>query len=97
MRCLDSVIEATNMNLMQLQEAVEDRRAWRALLHGVTRSWTRLNDKSRPKNGRTGAKILVRTPPPDWTCNNGLELKEAGFRLNIRKNFLSVRAVRQWK
>ena len=36
MRWLDSVTEATNMNLTQLREAVEDRRAWRALVHGVT-------------------------------------------------------------
>ena len=43
-RWLDSVIKATNMNLTQLQEAVEDRRAWRALVHGVTKSRTRLND-----------------------------------------------------
>ena len=43
-RWLDSVIEATNMNLTQLREAVEDRRAWRALVHGVTKSRARLND-----------------------------------------------------
>ena len=36
MRLLDSVTEATNMNLTQLREAVEDRRAWRALVHGIT-------------------------------------------------------------
>ena len=41
---LDSVIEATNMNLTQLRVAVEDRRAWRALVHEVTKSWTRHND-----------------------------------------------------
>ena len=28
--------------------------------------------------------------------NNGLKLKEARFQMNIRKNFLIVRAVRQW-
>ena len=38
---LDSATEAINMNLTQLQEAVEDRRAWRALVHGVTKSRTR--------------------------------------------------------
>ena len=43
-RWLDSVIEATNMNLTQLREAVEDRTASRALVHGVTKSRTRLND-----------------------------------------------------
>ena len=46
MRWLDSVCEATNMKLTQLREAVEDRRAWHALVHGVTKSWTRLNDDS---------------------------------------------------
>ena len=43
-RWLGSVTEATNMNLTQLWEAVEDRRAWRALVHGVTKSQTRLSD-----------------------------------------------------
>ena len=39
-RWLDSVTEETNMNLVQLREAVEGRRAWHALVHGVTKSWT---------------------------------------------------------
>ena len=34
--------------------------------------------------------------PECGTRNNGLKLKEARFCLNIRKNILSVRAVRQW-
>ena len=41
---LDSVLEATGMSLAKLQEAVEDRGAWHALVHGVTKSRTRLND-----------------------------------------------------
>ena len=44
MRWLDSVIKATNMNLTQLWEAAEDRRAWHALVCGVTKSQTRLNN-----------------------------------------------------
>ena len=39
-RWLDRVIEATNVNLTQLWEAVEDRRAWCAPVHGVTKSRT---------------------------------------------------------
>ena len=35
MRWLDRVTEATNTNLTQLREAVEDRRAWHSLVHGV--------------------------------------------------------------
>ena len=43
-RWLDSVIKATIITLAKLREAVEDRRSWRALVHGVTKSRTRLND-----------------------------------------------------
>ena len=39
-------IHLTNMNLAQLREAGEDRRAWPALVHGVTKSWTQLNDET---------------------------------------------------
>ena len=39
-RWLDSVIEATNMNLTKLWEALEDRRARHALVHGVIKSRT---------------------------------------------------------
>ena len=41
---LDSVIKATNINLTKLQEAVEDRRARRALVHGVVKSQAQLNN-----------------------------------------------------
>ena len=40
-RWMDSVIEATNMNLTKLWEAVEDRRVWRAVVQGVTKSQTK--------------------------------------------------------
>uniref|UniRef100_A0A670KEC7 Reverse transcriptase domain-containing protein n=1 Tax=Podarcis muralis TaxID=64176 RepID=A0A670KEC7_PODMU len=39
-RWLDSVLEATNMSLTKLRETVEDRSAWRALVHGVMKSRT---------------------------------------------------------
>ena len=45
---LDSITDVMNMNLSKLQKAVEDRKAWRALVHGVTKSWTRLNNNNKP-------------------------------------------------
>ena len=39
---------------------------------------------------------LVSILPECRTRNNGLKLQEARLRLDIRKNFLTVRAVRQW-
>uniref|UniRef100_A0A670I4Q4 ribonuclease H n=1 Tax=Podarcis muralis TaxID=64176 RepID=A0A670I4Q4_PODMU len=45
-RWLDSVFEVTSMSLTKLREVVEDRGAWRALVHGVTKSRTRLNNNN---------------------------------------------------
>ena len=38
------VIDSTDMNLRKLREIVEDRGTWCATVHGVTKSWTWLND-----------------------------------------------------
>ena len=40
MRWLDGITDSIDMNLSKLQDIVEDRRAWRATVHGVTKSWT---------------------------------------------------------
>ena len=40
MRWLDGITNAINMNLGKLQEMVRDREAWRATVHGVTKSQT---------------------------------------------------------
>ena len=37
---LDGIINSVDMSLSKLQEIVEDRRAWLAAVHGVTKSWT---------------------------------------------------------
>ena len=44
MRWLDGITDAIHMNLGKLWEMVRDRETWHAAVHGVTRSWTRLDD-----------------------------------------------------
>ena len=40
MRWLDSITDSMDMNLNKFQEIVEDRGAWCAAVHGITKSWT---------------------------------------------------------
>ena len=44
MRWLDSIMDSMDVNLSELREMVMDREVWRAAIHGVAKSRTRMSD-----------------------------------------------------
>ena len=62
-RWLDSITISMDMNLSKLQEIAEDRKAWHAAVHWVTKNWTQwLNKNNLYIYTATAAKLLQSCP-----------------------------------
>ena len=46
MRWLEGITDSMDMSFSELQELVKDREAWRAAVHAVAKSWTRLSNRT---------------------------------------------------
>ena len=62
MRLLDSINDSMDMDLNKLQETVEDREAWHAAVHGVSKSQTQLSDWTTSATLHWELRVLASRP-----------------------------------